>query len=324
MHVRARESTDYGELFVRCLYIKQQKKEFYAKKKLMDWILRCGEFQGVNLEVDYGCTLTGQSDFVRFNALLREACRLYASGVADDEMQRLMVALLNSLFWDYGSPLHRLSKGVFAPSLIDDLCDRIFVEQMVYRHLTLIANHYKHRGHCYSAEKVILQQSLAALADIAHCIGVKRHYTLVAHLLTLELHEWVENISVFECEVQKFTPRLSIVERTLGYLGREHHERRVIATDEYAMMVMEVKEILSSGCLPATIVPLKLQPNGALLSGFSVGFVTYGIYLLYCRHSVVRSVWIEYLCMKISRSKSTIDKKFSLRPDTWVEKIEGD
>ena len=67
------------------------------------------------------------------------------------------------------------------------------------------------------------------------------------------------------------------MERTLGYLGREHHERRVIATDEYAMMVMEVKEILSSGCLPATIVPLKLQPNGALLSGFSVGFVTYGI-----------------------------------------------
>ena len=283
-----------------------------------------GEFQSVDLVVDYGCSLTEQVDFVRFNGLLREICRSYSSCVADDEMQRLVVALLNSPFWDYGSPLHRLQDGSFAPSLIDDLCDRIFVEQMVYRHLTLIANHYKHRGHCYSAEKVILQQSLAALADMAHCIGVNRRYALVAHLLTLELHEWVENISVFECEVQGGKPLLSAVERALGYLDREHHGRRIISHAEYASMADEVLRLLTTGALPDVIVPLRLQPNGALRSGCSVGFVTYGIYLLYCRNSVARSVWIEYLCVKISRSKSIIEKKFSLKPDTWAEKIEGD
>ena len=117
---------------------------------------------------------------------------------------------------------------------------------------------------------------------------------------------------------------MSVIEHMLGYLNHELHGRRIISHAEYASMADDVLRLLTTGALPDVIVPLRLKPNGALRSSCSVGFVTYGIYLLYCRNLVARSVWIEYLCVKISRSKSIIEKKFSLKPDTGAEKIEGD
>ena len=300
------------------LTLKTKKNE----KKIVNWILRRGEFQNVTLAVDYRTCLANHVDFERFNALLREIRALPSE--KDKELRRLTVALVNSPFWDYADGLADLTEN----EIVARMADRMCVEVQLHRHLTLIANHYKLRRHRYSAEKVILEQMLASLADFGMQMAYEEHYSLVPFLLLKELREWVEDISVFESEgvheVDSSAMRIAMVERTLGYLGREHHGRRVIATDEYATLVMEVKVILTTGHVPDVIVPLMLQPNGALRSGFSVGFVMHGIYRLYCRYKVERNVWIDYLCMKISRSKSTIEKKFSLKPDTWAEKIEGD
>lgn len=293
---------------------------------MYDWILRCGEFQSVDLRVDYGCPLMGQVDFVRFNGLLREI-GVY-NFADDDEAVRLAVALMNSLFWDYDSSRHRLANGELTAELIDDLCDRMIVEHLVLRHLTKIADHYKHCHEAFSGEKVILEQSLAAMADVAQRSGIGRRYTLVAHLLMLELHEFVSDISVFESKVaheaDSLSTREASVRRALGYLGREHHGRCIISSEEYATLVNEVMEILTTGRVATTIVPLKLMPNGALRSGFSTGFVSYGIYRLYGRCKVARSVWIEYLLGKIGSSKSNLQKKFTRRPSSWSEKIVGD
>lgn len=289
-----------------------------------DWILRCEEFKGVDLKVDYGCPLMGQVDFARFRALLREI-GVYDFG-NDAEAMRLMAAMMNSLFWDYDSAEHRLADGSLSESLIDDLCDRMVVERIVLLHLTRIADHYKHRGKEFAGEKVILEQSLAAMADVAQGLGIERRYTLVAHLLTLELHVLVEDISVFESKEKCDAPTstLLVMQRALGYLGREHHGRRVISTEEYTALIDEVMEILSTERVPTTIVPLKLLPNGALRSGFSTGFVSYGIYRLYCRCKVAREVWIDYLLSKIGGSKSNLQKKFTRQPASWSEKIVGD
>ena len=291
-----------------------------------DWILRCEEFKGVDLKVDYGCPLMGQVDFARFRALLREV------GVCDfgddAEAVRLMAAMMNSLFWDYDSAEHRLADGSLSESLIDDLCDRMVVERMVLLHLTRIADHYKHCAKKFAGEKVILEQSLAAMADVAQRMGIDRRYTLVAHLLMLELHVLVEDIAVFESKEKcaeatstLLVMRLSVT-RALSYLEREHYGRRIISKEEYSTLVDEVTTMLSSECLPEKIKPLALRPNGALRSGFSYTFVTYGISIIYRRYSIERNTWIEYLCKKIDRPKSALEAKFTLRPTSWEEKIE--
>lgn len=279
-----------------------------------------------DLKVDYGCPLMGQVDFAHFNSLLRE---ISVYDFADDaESARLAVAVMNSLFWDYNSGAHRSADGSLTESLIDDLCDRMVVEHLVLRHLTLIADHYKHRHEAFSGEKVILEQSLAAMTDVAQKCGIGKHYTLVAHLLMLELHEFVTDIRVFESKVaheeDSLSTRKAMVARTLGNLGREHHGKRIISTEEYSTLTDEVIEILSTGELPKKIVRLKQMPNGALRSGFSAGFVTYGIYRLYSRCKVMRSVWIEYLLNKIGGSKTNLQKKFTRQPSSWSEKIVGD
>ena len=289
----------------------------------MNWILRRGEFQDVTLAVDYRMCLADQADFARFGALLREI-RVLDRDVMDDELRRLTVALVNSLFWERNDALFALTEG----EVIARMADRMCVEVQLHRHVTLIANHYKHRRHRYSAEKVILEQSLASLADFGMQMAYEEHYSLMPFLLLKELREWVDDITVFESEsameVDSPIARDAMMERTLGYLGREHHGRRVIAMDEYTTMMTEVKKILTTGHVPDAIVPLMLQPSGALRSGFSVGFVTYGIYRLYCRCAVERSVWIEYLCVKIGGSKSNLQKKFTRCPSSWQEKIVGD
>ena len=294
------------------------------EKKIVNWILRRGEFQDVTFAVDYRTCLANHIDFARFNALL---CEIRSSNSeSDDELRQLVVALLNSPFWAYDDALLAST----ANEVVAKMADRMYVEVQLHRHVTLIANHYKHRRHRYSAEKVILEQMLASLADFGMQMAYERHYCLVAFLLLKELREWVVDISVFESEQisEPTTSSLSAlrlsVQRSLAYLDRPQRGGRIISPNEYALLINEIVELLTTEQLPNVIVPLALRPNGALLSGFSYTFVTYGINLVYRRNSLPRDIWIEYLCSKICRQKSTIEKKFSLKPDTWAEKIEGD
>jgi hypothetical protein len=250
-------------------------------------------------------------------------------------MESLIVALLNSLFWDYDSIEHHSIDGSLNISIIDALYNRIEVERMVYRHLTLIADHYKHRRHRYSGEKVILEQSLAALADIAHNLGIKCNYALVTYILTHELHEWVTDISVFESDDETLIHTRSFnnpqnpkqialqlsIHHTLAYLDSIQRDGRIISHKEYISLIDEIIDLLSTKSLPKNIKPLALQPNGALLSGYSYLFVSYGISLIYRRNSLPRQVWINYLCAKICRPKSALECKFTLRPTAWDNKI---
>ena len=291
------------------------------EKKIVNWILRRGEFQDVTFAVDYRTCLANHIDFARFNALL---CEIRSSNSeSDDELRQLVVALLNSPFWAYDDALLAST----ANEVVAKMADRMYVEVQLHRHVTLIANHYKHRRHRYSAEKVILEQMLASLADFGMQMAYERHYCLVAFLLLKELREWVVDISVFESEQisEPTTSSLSAlrlsVQRSLVYLDRPQRGGRIISPNEYALLINEIVELLTTEQLPNVIVPLALRPNGALLSGFSYTFVTYGINLIYRRNSLPRNIWIEYLFKKICRPKATIDRKFSRIPDTWRDKI---
>ena len=131
----------------------------YLKQKLQDFVLKRGEYSSCWLSVDYGVWLAKQDGFAVFNELFREVKAVYRSGEADEEMHKLATAFVNSLFWEYGEG------QAIGGSVLVDMVDRFYVDQLVFCQIAKIADCYKLRRLQYLPEKVILMQSLASLAD---------------------------------------------------------------------------------------------------------------------------------------------------------------
>ena len=280
------------------------------KLKIKDFAMRRGQYADCGLKVDYGMWLAEQSGFVVFNELFRQVKMVYQRGEADDEMHWLTTAFVNSLFC-----------GECDAPTMDDLLDRFSVDRLVFRQLAMIADCYKAKRTLYSAEKVILMQSLASLVDFGQTDKFPYLYSLVPFLLIRELTEWVGNIFTFESEQVDANNVNAMVKKTLYYLSQEQKDGRIITTEQYEQLQEEVCYLISYQRLPADISPIALKSKGSLVSGYSWMFVTYGIGLLYRKNELPRELWIAYLERKFAKTKVTLQKKLGVRPDGWADKI---
>lgn len=294
------------------------------KNQIRDYVLSRGAYVSCRLSVDYEIELTKQSNFGVFNQLFRQIKMVYRRGEADDELHQLSTVFVNSLFWDY-APYEKL--GAVGEQILEDMLDRMYVEQTMYRHLTSIANHYRVRRQYYSPEKVVLMQSLASLSDFYQTSGFPYFYSLVPFMLMNELCNWVDDIRKFESEAQRLEDGVATkdvrrkIEQTLRFLSKPQLDGYIIKAREYERLVDEIEELLREGRLPSEIVALEITAKGTLGSGYSWMFVSYGISLLYRKNRLPRELWIEYLSVKILKSKAILQKKFATRPTSWSEKI---
>lgn len=282
------------------------------KLKIKDFALRRGQYADCGLKVDYGMWLAEQSGFEVFNDLFRQVKMVYQRGEADDEMHKLTTAFVNSLFC-----------GECDAPTMDDLLDRFSVDRLVFRQLAMIADCYKSKRTLYSAEKVILMQSLASLADFGQTDKFPYLFSLVPFLLIRELTDWVDDVFKFESEqatIDNGSVRLR-VKKTLYYLSQEQKYGLIITTKQYEQLVDEVCELITQQQLPADIEQLEVNAKRSLASGYSWKFVTYGIGLLYRKNQLPRELWIDYLSYKLSKPKSSLLKKFTARPDFWEQTI---
>ena len=285
------------------------------KNKIKDFTMRRGQYADCGLKVDYGVWLAEQEGFSVFNELFRQVKAVYRRGEADDEMHQLAVALVNSLFCEESEG----NEG----SVMENLLDRFYVDQLVFRQLAMIADCYRGQRMRYSPEKVILMQSLASLVDFGQTEKFPYLYSLVPFLLIRELTDWVDDIFKFESErvaVDNGSVRLR-VKKTLYYLSQEQRDGFIITAKQYEQLVDEVCELITHQRLPANIERLEVNAKGSLASGYSWKFVTYGIGLLYRRNQLPRELWIDYLSYKLSKPKSSLLKKFTARPDFWGQTI---
>ena len=287
----------------------------YLKQKIQDFVLKRGEFASCWLKVDYGVWLAKQDGFAMFNVLFREVKAVYRSGEADEEMHKLATAFVNSLFWEYGEG------QAIGGSVLVDMVDRFYVDQLVFCQIEKIADCYKLRRLQYSPEKVILMQSLASLADFGQTDKFPYLYSVVPFLLIKELTDWCDDIFKFETEQLDTTNVRAMVKRVLYYLSLEQKEGRIITESEYVRLEDEVVYLITYQRLPDDICSIELIKNGSLVSGYSWMFLTYGIGLLYRKNSLPRELWIAYLERKIAKSRVSLTKKLTVRPDSWNEKI---
>ena len=290
------------------------------KNEIRDYVLSRGAYASCRLAIDYRVELMCQHDFVIFNNLFRKIKVVYRNGAPDDELHQLTTAFVNSLFWN----CERVD-GELDDAIIDDMVDRIYVEQMLLRQLRMIADCYKSQRADYSPEKVILMQSIASLADFGQSADFPYLYSLVPFLLIKELTQWVDDIWKFESktveQIQGTTNVRGQVMRTLNYLSERQLEGLIISHEEYVRLCDEVCELMANGRLPTKICRLELKANGSLISGYSWMFVAYGIGILYRKNRLPRELWIEYLERKIAKPKGTLLKKFGMRPERWRELI---
>ena len=285
------------------------------KNKIQDFTFKRGQYADCGLKVDYGVWLAKQEGFAVFNELFREVKDVCRRGEADDEMHQLATAFVNSLFWDYGD------SEAIGESVLVKMVDRFYVDQLVYRQLAKIADCYKLRRLKYSPEKVILMQSLASLVDFGQTDKFPYLYSLVPFLLIRELTEWVDDIFKFETEQMDTTNVRGMVKKVLYYLSLEQKDGRIISAMEYVRLEEEVIYLITYQRLPDDICSIELIKNGSLASGYSWMFLTYGIGLLYRKTQLHRDLWIAYLERKIAKSRVSLTKKLTVRPDSWNEKI---
>ena len=285
------------------------------KSKLQDFTFKRGQYADCGLKVDYGVWLAKQEGFALFNELFCQVKAVYRCGEADDELHQLVTAFVNSLFWDYGD------SEAIGESVLVKMVDRFYVDQLVYRQLAKIADCYKLRRLKYSPEKVILMQSLASLADFGQTDKFPYLYSLVPFLLIRELTEWVDDIFKFETEQMDTTNVRGMVKKVLYYLSQEQKDGRIITTEQYACLEREIVYMITCQRLPDEISPIELVKKGSLESGYSWMFLTYGIGLLFRKNQLPRDLWIAYLERKIAKSRVSLTKKLTVRPDSWNEKI---
>ena len=290
------------------------------KNEIRDYVLSRGAYASCRLAIDYRVELMSQHDFVIFNNLFRRIKAVYRNGAPDEELHQLTTAFVNSLFWDCGK-----MDEMRDDAIIDDMVDRIYVEQMLLRQLTMIADCYKSQRADYSPEKVILMQSIASLADFGQSADFPYLYSLVPFLLIKELTQWVDDIWKFESKtVVKMQETANVrgqVMRTLNYLSEVQLDGLIISHEEYERLCDEVCELMTHRRLPMEICRLEMKTNGSLVSGYSWMFVVYGVGMLYRKNRLPRELWIEYLERKIAKPKGTLLKKFGMRPERWRELI---
>ena len=269
------------------------------------------------LSIDYSCELASQAQFEQFHQLFVQIRRLYFNHEPDDgELHQLVVAFINSPFWES-----------FRSVVVEEMADNFWIDQLLSRHLARMANYHRKTKQSFSVNKIILQQSLATLADFGQSDSFPYNGSLVPLLLIHIMRNRSFDIAQFETEVEMSEPkqdRVSIrrdVEHRLRYLGCEQRFGRIITEREYRVLVNEVAELIFTGALLPSIEPLLQQSRGSLFSGYSCEYVTYGISLLSYRYGLHRDLWIEYLSHKLRRSKSTLQKKFTRKPDSWNERI---
>lgn len=269
------------------------------------------------LSIDYSCELSSQTQFEQFHQLFVQIRRLYFNHTPDDsELHQLVVAFINSPFWE-----------AFRSVVIEEMADNFWVDQSLVHHLTKIANYHCKSKQNFSVDKIILQQSLAALADFGQSEQFPYNGSLVPLLLIRIMRNRGFDITQFETELESHEPqqdRSAIrrdIEHRLRYLGCEQRFGRIITEREYRVLVSEMVELIFTGAMPSTIEPLQQQSRGSLLSGYSCEYVTYGISLLSYRYGFHRDLWIGYLSHKLRRSNSTLQKKFTRKPDSWDERI---
>jgi hypothetical protein len=269
------------------------------------------------LSIDYSCELASQAQFEQFHQLFVQIRRFYFNHTPDDnELHQLVVAFINSPFWES-----------YRSVVVEEMADNFWVDQLLLRHLARMANYYRKSKQRFSVDKIILQQSLATLVDFGQSDLFPYNGSLVPLLLIHIMRNRSFDITQFETEVEQHEPqqdRSSIrrdVEHRLRYLAHEQRFGRIITEREYRVLVNEVVELISTGALPPSIEPLQQQSRGSLLSGYSCEYVTYGISLLSYRYGLHRDLSIEYLSHKLRRSNSTLQKKFTRKPDSWDERI---
>ena len=269
------------------------------------------------LSIDYSCELASQAQFEQFHRLFAEIRWLYFNHAPDDsELHQLVVAFINSPFWES-----------FRSVVVEEMADNFWVDQVFSRHLTQIANFHRKSKQSFSADKIILQQSLTALVDFGQSDAFPYNGSLIPLLMIRIMRNRGFDITKFETETKMQEPKQDQsaircdVEHRLRYLAHEQRFGRIITEREYRVLVNELVELIFTEALPSSIKPLSQQSRGSLLSGYSCEYVTYGISLLSYRYGFHRDLWIEYLSHKLRRSMSTLQKKFTRKPDSWDERI---